>query len=641
MTRVIPTNSDFQELLSLAAPNQFFNIRVVHEHGHTTKSWHKELDTVTQPDDSHVFWQPAGFQAPMRKHKKGDMSTIGVLWVDIDEVDMYDNYFAYPDERPEANYIIRTSEGKAHLFYVIDPVTIQTSQDILLLEGVQTALSKQLGGDKGSRDLGHISRVPGSINPKNGHVVTIEQLHNEVFSLADLNPAAAPEGTRHTAVKEAVAKAAVAGADIEAAAQAMNAAGVAEPLPQEEVDALVEWGETSDVRKLAPAPVDGVAVERWGGDSKPKLADYARALESLNIRYNAIGGRLTLNGTNITDGLFSVIFRAMDWAKYTREPLVQHALKAVAEDNDDFNPVIDWIEKTTWDNKDHIAYLAEHFEDEAGDFEIFLRHWLVGSIAKMQEPLGAFNRMLVLEGPQGVGKSYFVDWLVPPALEGYYSQDLLDTSDKDSHIKATETWVWEIGELEGITNVKDQAQLKAFLSQKKVSVRRPYGRFAMDEVVRASYIGTLNDIGGFLRDTTGNRRYMAVSLQSIDWGYVTKVDLRQLWAQALALYKSGFQWELSGDAEHRADEANQSYMASSPLAERIEGMFNIDPEDNSIAMSTNDVLKMLQPYQAKPLSTNEVAAAIQSLGPRRTRKQVNGKYVRLWVGVSPKEEQHV
>ena len=285
--------------------------------------------------------------------------------------------------------------------------------------------------------------------------------------------------------------------------------------------------------------------------------------------------------------------------------------------------------------------MAEHFVDDAGDFEIFLKHWLVGSIAKLLEPLGAFNRMLVLEGAQGLGKSYFCDWLVPPALEEYFSQDIMDPDDKDTFIKSTESWIWEIQELEGVTNVKDQARLKAFLSQKRVGVRRPYAKYPMDEMVRASYIGTLNDIGGFLRDTTGNRRYMAVSLFSIDWGYVTRVDLRQVWAQVLALYRDGFQWELSGDVEQRASEANESFMASTPLATLIDDMFEIDSERADVAISTSEVLSVVNMHERKPANANEVASALQALGARRTRKRVDGKQVRLWVGVTKKEEKAV
>ena len=639
---MIDISPSFKKLLRQAWGSHYGNIRIVGNGGAPSLSWHRasELETVSQTEGTHAFWSTSSFITPVSKAAKSDMSHVGILWVDIDDETAYTNFMASSEPKP--NFIIYTSPGKAHLFYVIDPVTIQSPKDLQILERVQTALSKHLGGDKGSRDVGHISRIPGSVNPKNGHVVTIEELHDRVHTLADLNPEAlAPgEGRHHDAVRK-LASAAAAGEDIEATLEQLEQVDYTEPFSDEEREGLLkqEW----DVAKFAPEPVADMQVERWEAESKPKVIDYRRALDGFDVAFNVIGGNLMMKGTQMTDSIFAQLHEHFEVKGFPVVSKLELALKSAAEGNDRHNPITDYIGKTKWDGDDHIAYLATFFTDDGeGDFEVFLKHWLVGAVAKASKPEGAFNRMLVLEGPQGIGKSEFAKWLCPLPLRDYFCQDIpaFDMGSKDTVIKLTNRWIWEIQEL-GQATQKYQDQLKSFLSQSKVSERAPYAKYAMNEITRASFVGTINDLGGFLTDPTGNRRYMAVGLFSIDWkGYTARVDLRQLWAQALALYEDGFEWELSGDAERRADEANLSFVAASPLAEQLDILIEMDVEDTSYGMTTQEVMMLLTPL-GKPFTPQEVAGALRVNGGRQVRKRTDGKSVRIWVGASERRTTHV
>ena len=618
----------FKDLLEIAWGSHYGNIRIAGGDRKASLSWHRatELETVSQSEGTHAFWSTSSFITPVSKAAKADMSHVGVIWVDIDETII--DFFS-----PEPNFIIHTSPGKMHLFYVIDPVSIQSPKEIKLLEAVQSALSVHLGGDKGSRDLGHISRVPGSINPKNGYEVHIEQLHSRVYTLAELNPnALAPgEGRHHDAVKK-LASAAAAGENIEETLEQLEAVAYTEPFGDEEREGLLnqKW----DVAKYAPEPVADMQVDRWEAESKPKVIDYRRALEGFDIAFNVIGGNLMLKGTQMTDSIFAQVHEHFEVKGFPVVTKLEFALKSAAEGNDRHNPIINYIGKTKWDGDDHIAYLATFFNDDGeGDFEIFLRHWLVGAVAKASKPEGAFNRMLVLEGPQGIGKSEFAKWLCPLPLRDYFCQDIpqFDMGSKDTVIKLTNRWIWEIQEL-GQATTKYQDQLKSFLSQTKVSERAPYAKYAMNEITRASFIGTVNDLGGFLTDPSGNRRYMAAAITDIDWqGYTVKVDLRQVWAQALALFEDGFDHELSGEAERRADEANASFVSASPLAEQLDILLETDPEDPTYGMTTAEIMLLLTPL-GKPFSPQEVAGAMRVNGGRQVRKRIDGKHVRIWVG---------
>jgi predicted P-loop ATPase len=92
-----------------------------------------------------------------------------------------------------------------------------------------------------------------------------------------------------------------------------------------------------------------------------------------------------------------------------------------------YHPVRDYLNSLTWDGKDHLTELIEHFEDKAGYFEKWFRHWIVGAVAKVFE--GFQNPMLVIDGPQAIGKSYFARWLCPPNLtRNFYAGAILPDS---------------------------------------------------------------------------------------------------------------------------------------------------------------------------------------------------------------------
>lgn len=640
MPHQIEISPTFKRLLQKAWGSQLGNIRIVGNGGKPSFSWHRatELETVLQTDGTSAFWSTTGFDTAASREKKlnhSKASHVGMLWVDIDGDFDRDTL----DPRFSPNFIIHTSPGKAHLFFLLSTISIQDLGYDFLAE-VQQTLCKTLGGDESADDLGHISRVPGSVNPKNGHVVTIEEIHDRLHDLYEMNPdARAPGQHRHELGRDEMASAASKGYDLEKRMRQLQAYSFTEPLGQQEADDLLEWADTADVRQYAPLELpDGLQVSTWDKGGKPSIVDYQYVLddEDFEIRRNIIGGRLMTRKTVIEDGTFSAMFAKFHVKKYNQETLFLHALKAEAHSHEPFNPIIDWIEREEWDKKDHIAHLVSYFDDdESGDFAIWLKHWMVGAIAKLEKPQGAFNRMLILEGPQGIGKSEFAKWLVPVPLMSYYCQDapVLGQNNTDTMIKIANKWIWEIQEL-GQHTEKHTDSLKAFLSQAMISERVPYGKFATDEIVRASFIGTVNNIGAFLTDPTGNRRYMACSLNSIDWeGYTQNVNLQQLWAQALVLYREGFNWELTGELEERADQGNAEYVVESALFQHIERLLEVDPEQTGYYMSTAEIHALVEAKSQRTYTMQAVGGAMSHMGGRKVKRLVDGKQRRVWIGV--------
>jgi predicted P-loop ATPase len=161
------------------------------------------------------------------------------------------------------------------------------------------------------------------------------------------------------------------------------------------------------------------------------------------------------------------------------------------------------------------------------------RKTLVGAIARVMHPGCKYDTMLVLNGPQGIGKSTLI-----AKLGGEWFSDSLhlsDTKDKTAAEKLQGYWILEIGELAGLRKAEVDT-LKGFISKQNDIYRASFGRRATPHLRQCVFIGTTNAENGYLRDTTGNRRFWPVKVPGGGgkkvWG-ITSGELQQIWAEAL------------------------------------------------------------------------------------------------------------
>lgn len=304
----------------------------------------------------------------------------------------------------------------------------------------------------------------------------------------------------------------------------------------------------------------------WTEKTSPKTADYIRILEALGYTFamNVCTDTVEVNGQPISDVQASKIRTQLRDLRYTHVNEAEDAWIACAYDRR-YHPVRDFLRGLAWDGGDHIGALVSYMQADAGDLPTFLKRWLVGAVARAFEPGSCQNRMLVLDGDQGLGKSYLVRWLFTPiGRDELFIEGGINPSNKDHELRLISRWIWEVSELGATTTKADRDALKYFLSMRQVTVRKPYGHYDLVKPALASFIGTVNNIAGFLNDPTGNRRFMSVHLTAIDWGY-TVLDATQIWAQAYALYRAGEPWELLPDEAAIADAVNETYKIADPL----------------------------------------------------------------------------
>lgn len=188
------------------------------------------------------------------------------------------------------------------------------------------------------------------------------------------------------------------------------------------------------------------------------------------------------------------------------------------------------------------------------------RKTLVAAVARAMNPGIKFDTVLVLNGPQGIGKSTLFS-----KLGGKFFSDSLsisDMRDKTAAEKLQGYWILEIGELAGIRKI-DEETLKSFLSRQDDKFRASYGYSVEDHPRQCIIVGTTNQEAGFLRDITGGRRFWPVKTPGD-----TKLkpwdidDVDQTWAEVMEYYKQGEFLILSNKAEEFANAAQVDALES-------------------------------------------------------------------------------
>lgn len=222
-----------------------------------------------------------------------------------------------------------------------------------------------------------------------------------------------------------------------------------------------------------------------------------------------------------------------------------------------------------WDGKDRITQVADYIKVEDTpqyNFAWQLKKWLVRLVKCALEPSYFNKQMLVLVGgEQNKGKTTFCRWLCPPELSDYWSEET--PSGKDECIQLASNIMILYDELTKL-NKSSEGEIKAILSKTLIKYRPPYARTEQNFTRRCSFIGTCN-LSEFLTDPTGNVRYLAWVVKSINFAY-EKIDRTQLYAQVYHLYKSGFQCDMTKKDIDLQSEYNQRFMVSTTEQDMIQ-----------------------------------------------------------------------
>ena len=211
-----------------------------------------------------------------------------------------------------------------------------------------------------------------------------------------------------------------------------------------------------------------------------------------------------------------------------------------------YNPLTGFLDALEWDGKPRIdTAMTDYLGVKPTEYNIAaFRVFLQGAIRRAYDPGCKFDYMMVLIGKQGDGKSTFFKMLA--CNDEWYDENFnfKDTNSKTTIEHMAGKWFLEMGEMD--TMKKDMVTadaLKAFITTVADTYRVPFGRRPERRPRQCVFCGTSNDVN-FLKDRTGNRRYLPVDCNASDetkakiFDYKTaRPYFRQVIAEAVHYYK--------------------------------------------------------------------------------------------------------
>jgi hypothetical protein len=301
-----------------------------------------------------------------------------------------------------------------------------------------------------------------------------------------------------------------------------------------------------------------------------------------------------------------------------------------------YNPLLDFISQnlniTTTGN---ISKICSSIKTQDKTYaEYFLTKWLVSIIATIHgqhSPL-----MLIFQGPQNAGKTWFERNIFPKPLQNYIGEVSPGMKDVDFYLLMCQKLIIIDDECGGKSK-KDDLHQKALLDKARFDVRKPYGKGNVTVQRLAMMCGNTNE-KDILTDLTGNRRYLIIDFQSYDWEIFNSVDKTDLLMECYHLYKSGYNFRLTKDDIEYLNKYDHKYTTPSSARELIQKYFSPTTEQKGTPLTATDIVVYIEAETKLRLTSVAVGRELTSLGYNQNRDE-KGRRVYYCVPLSQNAAQ--
>jgi len=245
-----------------------------------------------------------------------------------------------------------------------------------------------------------------------------------------------------------------------------------------------------------------------------------------------------------------------------------------------FNPFEDYFfNLPTYDEKtDYITELANTITTTKQDlWQQCFKKWLVAMVGCVLDDKVINHTVIVFSGKQGLGKTTWVEKLIPKPLKEYLFSGTINPNNKDTLVQLAECMLINLDELENL-NRSEIGSLKEIITKTQIRMRKAYGHNNETMPRRASFAGSVNT-AQFLNDSTGSRRFLCFELEGIK--YQHNVDINMAFSQALFLFKSGFRFWFDQEEIKNITANNEQYQLHSPEEELLLTWFEPCPKEEA------------------------------------------------------------
>lgn len=333
--------------------------------------------------------------------------------------------------------------------------------------------------------------------------------------------------------------------------------------------------------------------------------------------------------TNLYDAAILQVqrFICVNYAPFRKvsRPMITDAILAAAYENK-VNPPKDYFMSLVWDGTPRLnGWLHAVYGVPDDDLHQAMgANWIKGIVKRVLRPGCIFDEVLALESKQGWRKSTSIRELGSPwHVETTHSMD-----DKDFHLIVAQNVIVEFSEGD-VFDRSSVNKIKSEITKTEDQFRPPYERGILTFKRSCVFAVTTNKLE--LKDDTGNRRWLPVSLEKpadVDW---IKANREQLYAEAYhrvaVRRETTHEYPREQLEELQAsrgefsdyDETVIAWYAELPLYMRDAGI--------QLKEATSVAYPSITPGKLEEL---RVASILRRLGLESKLKKVDGRVIRRW-----------
>lgn len=411
-------------------------------------------------------------------------------------------------------------------------------------------------------------------------------------------------------------------------------------------DTVIEWARTAfadyaDTVQVISSCYNSVATEREerGRKAFASVEDILSFLtRNIRLRHNVITGRveylMTADGTDaeaenvvwqcVNDRVVNSLWRRMS---ETMRVNIADIYRVIESDHVPLhNPFVDYLDSLPPSDggTSHISQLAATIRIRGDDrkqrlWETYLTKWLVAMVAAWIDDSVVNNVILVLIGEQGVYKTTWFNYLLPPLLRKYfYTKTNASRMGRDDLLVLAQYALVCCEEIDSM-KPSEVNQLKAAVTMSSIDERAAYAHYHEHRPHIASFCATGNNVQ-FLSDTSGNRRWLPFEVESIVSPRMVPFDYDGIFSEVLQLYRSGFRYWFDKEEIAELNRHNRHFETPRLEVEQLMLYFRKPGEcEAGVFMTTARIMQVVSDGVAVRLSAVNVGRAMVELGFKSLR----------------------
>ncbi|WP_192881699.1 VapE domain-containing protein [Nostoc sp. CENA543] len=523
--------------------------------------------------------------------KAENITAVRALFIDCDN--------GLPDEfHLTPTMVIHSSKpDKGHAYWVLN----EPSNDVDKFPQKQQQLIKHYGSDKSVHDRSRVMRLPGFLHIKGEPtLVTFQHIGKHYESMGEVTSAlpkqpAKTTSSTHKPITHITPPTPATSPEFQALLASLLTAGEGErnnTLNRVAFEAgkLVQSGKiTADVARqqltsvalmigLGEAEIDATLTSGLTAGINKQTNVNTNNKSKVNIVVDVVNAEKSHLSWDVYKGIPLYDGKHIDLRELRLDLCVKYevdlnrddfkdAVEVVAKRNS-YNPVETYLTSldTTTPTTGYIQQLSEMLGLETDIERVYLRKFLMASVARGLKHGCKFDNVVIFQGKQGVGKTTFFEVLFGEEL---FATAPNDGNERDILAVCHSHWCIEFGEWERFNTKREQSEIKNFITKQRDDMRLLHTDYNTERKRKFVIVGTTNK-DQFLVDETGSRRYWVCRIRTprIDMTWLAK-HRDAIWGEAYNAYLADEPWwldELNETLQHRH---NQQFNESSSLDEAI------------------------------------------------------------------------